>query len=65
MIRQNATCHIQLSWTYTRVGAPSQEKRLQKLAERVRELPVANYYTLKALIEHLRRWELAANNIII
>ena len=55
MIRQNATCHIQLSWTYTRVGAPSQEKRLQKLAERVRELPVANYYTLKALIEHLRR----------
>ena len=37
------------------VGAPSQEKRLQKLAERVRELPVANYYTLKALIEHLRR----------
>ena len=36
-------------------GAPTQEKRIQKLAERVRELPVANYCTLKALVQHLRR----------
>lgn len=51
-------CVVVIDLTYPgHIGAPSQEKRIQKLAERVRELPVANYYTLKALIEHLRRWE--------
>lgn len=49
-------CVVFIGFPYPgHVGAPSQEKRIQKLAERVRELPVANYYTLKALIEHLRR----------
>ena len=57
---------------YFLAGAPTQEKRIQKLADRVRELPVANYCTLKALIQHLKRylltvpaWSVSGNTMIV